>query len=172
MKYFTMKELTKSSMADKLGIDNTPTTEVSVALSNLVTHVLDPLREMYGKAITVNSGYRCPKLNAAVGGAKTSQHMRGEAASEVIISRDFVLWHFRDFSSWYVWQFMRCWYPVLQLQEIFTRLCGRWQHIPLSCASAYLRQVPLANLFLMHIKAALYQEGGCLWQYQSQCRRI
>ena len=77
MKYFTMKELTKSSTADKLGIDNTPTPEASVALSNLVTHVLDPLREMYGKAITVNSGYRCPKLNAAVGGAKNSQHMRG-----------------------------------------------------------------------------------------------
>ena len=77
MKYFTMKELTKSSTADKLGIDNTPTTEASVALSNLV---LDPLREMYGKAITVNSGYRCPKLNAAVGGAKNSQHMRGNAA--------------------------------------------------------------------------------------------
>ena len=76
MKYFTMKELTKSSTADKLGIDNTPTPEASAQLSNLVTHVLDPLREMYGKAITVNSGYRCPKLNAAVGGA----HMRGEAA--------------------------------------------------------------------------------------------
>lgn len=75
-----MKELTKSSTADKLDIDNTPTTEVSAQLSNLVTHVLDPLREMYGKAITVNSGYRCSKLNAAVGGAKTSQHMRGEAA--------------------------------------------------------------------------------------------
>ena len=40
MKYFTMKELTKSSTADKLGIDNTPTPEASVALSNLVTHVL------------------------------------------------------------------------------------------------------------------------------------
>ena len=75
-----MKELTKSSMADKLGIDNTPTTEAAVRLTTLVTHVLDPLREMYGKPITVNSGYRCPQLNAAVGGAKTSQHMRGEAA--------------------------------------------------------------------------------------------
>lgn len=75
-----MKELAKSSTANKLGIDNTPTSEASVALSNLVTHVLDPLREMYGKPITVNSGYRCPKLNAAVGGAKNSQHMKGEAA--------------------------------------------------------------------------------------------
>lgn len=75
-----MKELAKSSTADKLSIDNTPTPEASAQLSNLVTHVLDPLREMYGKPITVNSGYRCPKLNAAVGGAKNSQHMRGEAA--------------------------------------------------------------------------------------------
>lgn len=80
MKYFTMKELAKSSTANKLGIDNTPTSEASAQLSNLVTHVLDPLREMYGKPITVNSGYRCPKLNATVGGAKNSQHMKGEAA--------------------------------------------------------------------------------------------
>ena len=80
MKYFTMKELAKSSTAEKLGIDTTPTSEASAQLSNLVTHVLDPLREMYGKPITVNSGYRCPKLNDAVGGAKNSQHMRGEAA--------------------------------------------------------------------------------------------
>lgn len=75
-----MKELAKSSTANKLGIDNTPTSEASAQLSNLVTHVLDPLREMYGKPITVNSGYRCPKLNATVGGAKNSQHMKGEAA--------------------------------------------------------------------------------------------
>lgn len=80
MKYFTMKELKKSSTADARGIDNTPTTEAAVRLTTLVTHVLDPLREMYGKPIIVNSGYRCPQLNAAVGGAKNSQHMRGEAA--------------------------------------------------------------------------------------------
>lgn len=80
MKYFTMRELTRSATAEAKGIDNTPTTEAAVRLTTLVTHVLDPLREMYGKPITVNSGYRCPQLNAAVGGAKTSQHMRGEAA--------------------------------------------------------------------------------------------
>lgn len=80
MKYFTMKELTKSSTADARGIDNTPTTEAAVKLTTLVTHVLDPLREMYGKPITVNSGYRGPVLNSCIGGAKTSQHMRGEAA--------------------------------------------------------------------------------------------
>ena len=46
----------------------------------LVENVLDPLREKYGKPIKVNSGYRCPKHNLAVGGAKQSQHMKGEAA--------------------------------------------------------------------------------------------
>ncbi len=45
----------------------------------LVENVLDPLRERYGKPIVVNSGYRCPKHNAEVGGAPGSQHMRGEA---------------------------------------------------------------------------------------------
>ena len=46
----------------------------------LVEAVLDPAREKFGKPITVNSGYRCPRHNAAVGGVPNSQHMRGEAA--------------------------------------------------------------------------------------------
>ena len=46
----------------------------------LVEAVLDPARERLGKPIYVNSGYRCPRHNAAVGGVPNSQHMRGEAA--------------------------------------------------------------------------------------------
>ena len=46
----------------------------------LVEQVLDPAREQYGKPVCVNSGYRCAKYNAAVGGVANSQHMRGEAA--------------------------------------------------------------------------------------------
>ena len=46
----------------------------------LVENVLDSLREKYGKPIKVNSGYRCPNHNLAVGGAMQSQHMKGEAA--------------------------------------------------------------------------------------------
>ena len=80
MKYFTIEELTRSNTAEEHGIDNTPTKEAREKLVALVDNVLDPLREMYGKPIIVNSGYRCPQLNAAVGGAKNSQHMRGEAA--------------------------------------------------------------------------------------------
>ena len=46
----------------------------------LVEQVLDPARERYGKPVCVNSGYRCARHNAAVGGVAGSQHMRGEAA--------------------------------------------------------------------------------------------
>lgn len=80
MKYFTIKELTKSSTAEAKGIDNTPTPEVERNLTALVEKVLDPLRAIYGKPITVNSGYRCPELNKAVGGSATSDHVKGFAA--------------------------------------------------------------------------------------------
>jgi len=52
----------------------------------LVENVLDPLREKYGKPIVVNSGYRCPKHNLAVGGASRSQHLLGEAADIAPVS--------------------------------------------------------------------------------------
>ena len=80
MKYFTITELTKSATAQRKGIKNTPSDEVRKSLTALIEKVLDPLREAYGKPIIVNSGYRCPKLNAAVGGAASSQHVKGEAA--------------------------------------------------------------------------------------------
>lgn len=80
MKYFTLKELTRSATAEAKGIDNTPTPEVEKNLTLLVENVLDPLREIYGKPITVNSGYRCQELNKAVGGSKTSDHVKGFAA--------------------------------------------------------------------------------------------
>lgn len=80
MKYFTIAELTKSATAQRRGIKNTPSKEVTNSLTALIEKVLDPLREAYGKPIIVDSGYRCPQLNAAVGGAASSQHVKGEAA--------------------------------------------------------------------------------------------
>lgn len=80
MKYFTIDELCKSNTAKDKGIDNSPSDEIIHNLTSLVDKVLDPLRESYGKAIRVNSGYRCPALNKAVKGSKTSQHMKGLAA--------------------------------------------------------------------------------------------
>ena len=80
MKYFTIRELTRSDTARRLGIDNTPPASAVTAMHALVDNVLDPLREAWGAPIHVNSGYRCPALNKAVGGAPASQHMLGEAA--------------------------------------------------------------------------------------------
>ena len=80
MRYFTLQELTRSATARRLGIYNTPPASAVKALNELVDNVLDPLREAWGGPIRVNSGYRCPALNKAVGGSPYSQHQRGEAA--------------------------------------------------------------------------------------------
>lgn len=79
MKYFTIKELCRSNKATELEIDNTPTDDVKTNLTRVVDNLLDNARERLGRPITVNSGYRCPKLNKAVGGTHKSQHMVGKA---------------------------------------------------------------------------------------------
>lgn len=87
MKYFTIEELSASTEARKMGIDNTPTPEARANLTDLVDAVLDPLRERYGYPIHVSSGYRCPRLNKAVGGSPTSQHVKGEAADIYVTNK-------------------------------------------------------------------------------------
>lgn len=77
---FTLKELTKSDTATRLGIDNTPDEAVIESLKLLCENVLQPVRDHFGKSVTVNSGYRSPESNAAVGGSKTSDHCKGQAA--------------------------------------------------------------------------------------------
>ena len=89
MKYFTINELTKSSTATRLGINNAPGPVEKGNLTQLVEHVLDPLREAWGKPIRVSSGYRCPKLNKVVGGASSSQHMKGQAADITSLTDDW-----------------------------------------------------------------------------------
>ena len=74
--YFTIDELCKSETAKKYGIDNTPNAAVLSHLQQLI-NFLNPLREAWGSAIKVTSGYRCEKLNKFVGGSKTSSHMIG-----------------------------------------------------------------------------------------------
>lgn len=76
--YFTIKEMTYSQTAWELGINNTPTKEIKENIKELISW-LDPLREAWGSPIIVSSGYRCHKLNKAVGGSETSVHMIGYA---------------------------------------------------------------------------------------------
>ena len=87
MKHFTVAEFVRSEKADKRAIDNRLPKELLPNVQALVDNVLDPLREAYGKPITVTSGYRCPALNKAVGGSATSQHISGQAADITAGSR-------------------------------------------------------------------------------------
>lgn len=80
MKYFTFAEFSRSDTAKRLGIDNTIPESAKGAIEQLVDKVLDPLRETWGRPLVITSGYRCPKLNSAVGGSKTSHHVKGMAA--------------------------------------------------------------------------------------------
>lgn len=77
---FNLDELTRSSTADRLGLDNTPSEEVVKNLERLAKTILQPLREYLGRPVTINSAYRSPRVNASVGGSPRSQHMLGEAA--------------------------------------------------------------------------------------------
>ena len=86
-KHFTLDELIHSDTADRLGIDNTPTSDAIQCIDDLVTNVLDKLRCEWGRPIIVTSGYRCKELNTAIGGARYSQHLKGQAAD--IVSDDF-----------------------------------------------------------------------------------
>jgi hypothetical protein len=77
---FTLKELTRSDTAIRLGHDNTPNDEALENLYTLCKQVLQPVRDHFGKSVTINSGYRNPATNQATGGSSTSDHCKGMAA--------------------------------------------------------------------------------------------
>lgn len=80
-KHFKYSEFTKSDTAARLHINNAITSwEVRDNIKALVENVLQPLRDNWGGPLVINSGYRCPELNKAVGGVPTSQHVKGQAA--------------------------------------------------------------------------------------------
>ena len=78
--HFTIEELYASDTAKKKGIDNKPAVQQLINLVYLTAYVLEPLRVAMKEPISISSGYRCPRLNEAVGGVSNSQHMKGQAA--------------------------------------------------------------------------------------------
>ena len=86
-KNFTVDELCKSEVAIRRSIDNIPTETVISNLQALVLNVLQPIRNSLGP-ITINSGYRSPAVNVAVGGSPTSDHCLGMAADIEISGYD------------------------------------------------------------------------------------
>lgn len=123
MKHFSFQEFERSETAYRHGIDNTAPEEARRNIAVLVDRVLDPLREAWGKPLTVTSGYRCPELNRIVGGAKTSHHLRGMAA---------------DISTGNRVENRRLFQMVLDLKLPFTQLIDEknfaWVHISLDPA--------------------------------------
>ena len=79
-KNFTLAEMTKSETALRHGLDNTPGEAEIENLKRLAEQVLQPVRDHFAKGVKVNSGYRAPEVNAKVGGSKTSDHCKGQAA--------------------------------------------------------------------------------------------
>lgn len=77
---FSLHEMSKSETALRMGFDNTPTKEAEAHLKLLCDNILQPVRNHYGKGVKINSAYRSPESNAAVGGSKTSDHCKGMAA--------------------------------------------------------------------------------------------
>ena len=78
-KNFTLVEMTKSSTAKRLGIDNTANEEQIEALRELCEKCLQPIRDEFG-VVKITSGLRVPALNKAIGGSSSSQHCKGEAS--------------------------------------------------------------------------------------------
>ena len=76
---FTLEELTQSETANRKGLDNTPTEEVKANLVRLA-RFLEEVRRLLGRPIMVNSAYRSPAVNTAIGSKPTSQHCMGCAA--------------------------------------------------------------------------------------------
>ena len=75
---FTLSEFTKSQTAERKGIDNTPGEAHLEAAKHLFSNVVQKVRDNFGVTV-INSGYRGPELNEAIGGSERSQHCKGEA---------------------------------------------------------------------------------------------
>lgn len=79
---FSLHELLRSQTATRKGFTeqfNPPQTVID-SLTVLCKNLLQPIRELHGEALMISSGYRCERLNKAVGGKTNSQHLKGEAA--------------------------------------------------------------------------------------------
>lgn len=87
-KNFTLAELTNSITAKTNRIDNTPNSEQIDNLELLAKNTLQPIRDLWGKQIYVNSAFRSTSLNKAIGGVSNSQHLEGKAADITTGSND------------------------------------------------------------------------------------
>lgn len=124
-KYFTIYELIHSDTATRKRINNTPTSwDIIENLLNLALF-LDELRIAWGSGIRVSSGFRCPQLNAAVGGVQGSAHQYGNAADIVPVNGKM-----NEFEA-----FLKCWLKGKKFDQCIWETSkstgGRWVHFGL-----------------------------------------
>ena len=136
-KHFKLSEFIKSSTASAKGIDNTPSLEIVSKLQTLCTEVLEPLREYFNCPIVIGSGYRCPKLNSAVGGVKNSQHMTGEAC-------DIHLPDETTGKRWFLWMMDNLKFDQLIWEKSTPTSTHHWIHV--SFSKTRCRQQVIDNL--------------------------
>ncbi len=87
-KDFSYREFEKTDVPGMQVKNTIASTEVRDSVKALVETVLQPLRDAWGQPLAINSGYRCPEVNARVGGVPTSQHAKGEAADACPFGRN------------------------------------------------------------------------------------
>ena len=110
-KNFTLDELTSSATAKAKGIINAPGVDEVCNMCALVHHVLQPLRDAMKDPIKIGSGYRCTRLNQAVGGVANSQHIKGQAA-DLCIDGDMAKGR-----KWFNWILDNCDFDQLILEH-------------------------------------------------------
>jgi zinc D-Ala-D-Ala carboxypeptidase len=134
-KNFSLAEMLESQTATRFGVSEQfrPSKIVVDNLTLLCTHILQPLRDKLGTPIRISSGYRHKRTNELVGGASTSQHVRGQAAD--LISADPNVSNATIFET-----IQRLNLPFDQLiWEFGTKLNPSWVHV--SYGERHRRQV-------------------------------
>lgn len=124
--HITLAEATKSQLAERKGIDNTPTPEHLENMKHIASNIFEPLRVFFGKPIAVTSFYRSAKVNKAIGGASTSQHLTGEAMD---IDGD-VFGGVANISI-FTWIKNNCIFDQLIAEFIESNGTGGWVHVSL-----------------------------------------
>ena len=92
---FSLKEMVASQTAERKGINNNQSEDQMNNLKLLCEKVLQPVRDHFGKVVSVSSGYRSEELCEAIGSSKTSQHAKGQAADFEIFgvsNQELVIW--------------------------------------------------------------------------------
>ena len=110
-KHISYKEGVYSATAIRKDIDNEPNKNQMANMKLIAEKVFEPLRKWVGGPIKINSFFRCPKLNTAIGGSHKSQHCKGQAIDiddtfGHVTNADMYYWikHHLDFDQM-IWEF-------------------------------------------------------------------